>query len=90
MNPFTYSSPTDLPSALDLLGKQWGRTEILAGGTDLLALSGIGEGARVTSPRREIRRMGPKTGRPIALRCPHNCGKPRTRANFGEILQRMP
>jgi len=38
MNPFTYSSPTDLPSALDLLGKQWGRTEILAGGTDLLAL----------------------------------------------------
>ena len=38
MNPFTYSSPTDLPSALALLGKQWGRTEILAGGTDLLAL----------------------------------------------------
>jgi xanthine dehydrogenase YagS FAD-binding subunit len=38
MNPFTYSSPTDLPSVLDLLGKQWGRTEILAGGTDLLAL----------------------------------------------------
>src|ERR1700730_11263295 len=38
MNPFTYSSPTDLPSALDLLGKQWGTTEILAGGTDLLAL----------------------------------------------------
>jgi xanthine dehydrogenase YagS FAD-binding subunit len=38
VNPFTYSSPTDLSSALDLLGKQWGRTEILAGGTDLLAL----------------------------------------------------
>jgi xanthine dehydrogenase YagS FAD-binding subunit len=38
MNPFTYSSPADLPSALDLLGKQWGTTEILAGGTDLLAL----------------------------------------------------
>ena len=38
MNPFTYSSPTDLPSALALLGKQWGGTEILAGGTDLLAL----------------------------------------------------
>src|SRR6266853_1027607 len=38
VNPFTYSSPTDLPSALALLGKQWGRTEILAGGTDLLAL----------------------------------------------------
>jgi xanthine dehydrogenase YagS FAD-binding subunit len=38
VNPFTYSSPTDLPSVLDLLGKQWGKTEILAGGTDLLAL----------------------------------------------------
>ena len=38
MNPFTYSSPTDLRSVLALLGKQWGRTEILAGGTDLLAL----------------------------------------------------
>ena len=38
MNPFTYSSPTDLRSALDLLGEQWGKTEILAGGTDLLAL----------------------------------------------------
>ena len=38
MNPFTYSSPADLQSALGLLGEQWGRTEILAGGTDLLAL----------------------------------------------------
>jgi xanthine dehydrogenase YagS FAD-binding subunit len=38
VNPFRYSSPTDLGSVLDLLGEQWGRTEILAGGTDLLAL----------------------------------------------------
>lgn len=38
MNPFSYSSPTDLRSVLGLLGEQWGRTEILAGGTDLLAL----------------------------------------------------
>jgi len=38
VNPFTYSSPTDLRSALNLLGEQWGRTEVLAGGTDLLAL----------------------------------------------------
>src|SRR5262249_6738256 len=38
MNPFTYSSPTDLRSALNLLGEQWGKSEILAGGTDLLAL----------------------------------------------------
>jgi hypothetical protein len=55
--------------------------------------AGIGEGARVTSPRREIRRMGPKQAHTIALRCPddpHNCGKPRTRANFSEVLQRGP
>jgi xanthine dehydrogenase YagS FAD-binding subunit len=38
VNPFSYSSPTDLRSVLGLLGEQWGRTEILAGGTDLLAL----------------------------------------------------
>ena len=38
MNPFTYCSPTDLPSVLGLLGSRWGKTEILAGGTDLLAL----------------------------------------------------
>ena len=38
MNPFTYSSPTNLRSVLNLLGQQWGKTEILAGGTDLLSL----------------------------------------------------
>jgi xanthine dehydrogenase YagS FAD-binding subunit len=38
MNAFTYMSPTDLPSVLGLLGKSWGPTEVLAGGTDLLAL----------------------------------------------------
>jgi|SRR5271170_1209100 len=38
MNAFTYASPTDLPSALGLLGSNWGPTEVLAGGTDLLAL----------------------------------------------------
>ena len=38
MNAFTYTSPTDLSSALSLLGKSWGTTEVLAGGTDLLAL----------------------------------------------------
>jgi hypothetical protein len=45
----------------------------------------IGEGARVTSPRREIRRIGPKQFHRIALRCPHDCGKPRTRANFAGL-----
>jgi xanthine dehydrogenase YagS FAD-binding subunit len=38
MKAFSYASPTDLPSALGLLGSNWGPTEILAGGTDLLAL----------------------------------------------------
>jgi xanthine dehydrogenase YagS FAD-binding subunit len=38
MNAFTYTSPTDLQSVLGLLGSSWGPTEILAGGTDLLAL----------------------------------------------------
>ena len=38
MNAFTYTSPTNLPSALSLLAKSWGTTEVLAGGTDLLAL----------------------------------------------------
>jgi xanthine dehydrogenase YagS FAD-binding subunit len=38
MNGFTYASPTNLASALSLLGTSWGATEILAGGTDLLAL----------------------------------------------------
>jgi xanthine dehydrogenase YagS FAD-binding subunit len=38
MNPFTYARPLDVSSALGLLGSAWGTTEILAGGTDVLAL----------------------------------------------------
>ena len=48
--------------------------------------AGIGEGARVTSPRREIRRMSPKEAHTVALRCPHDCGKRESRG----VLQRMP
>ena len=47
--------------------------------------AGIGEGARFTSPRREIRRIGPKQFHTIVLRCPHGCGKPRTCANFARF-----
>ena len=49
----------------------------------------IGEGARFTSPRREIRRMGPKQAHTIALRSlttalsAHTC-------EFLRVLQRMP
>jgi len=42
----------------------------------------IGEGVRVTSPQREIRRIGPNRTISSVLRCPHDCEKPRTRANF--------
>jgi xanthine dehydrogenase YagS FAD-binding subunit len=36
--PFEYASPSSLPDALALLRPKWGSAEILAGGTDLLAL----------------------------------------------------
>jgi len=38
MRPFDYVSPTTPEQAVSLLGKTWGQTEVLAGGTDLLAL----------------------------------------------------
>ena len=38
MRPFEYVSPTTKAQAVSLLAGQWGPTEILAGGTDLLAL----------------------------------------------------
>lgn len=38
MRPFEYVSPSSRSQAIGLLGASWGNTEILAGGTDLLAL----------------------------------------------------
>jgi xanthine dehydrogenase YagS FAD-binding subunit len=38
MKAFEYASPTTKEQAVSLLGSQWGETEILAGGTDLLSL----------------------------------------------------
>ncbi len=38
MNSFEYASPGSVGDALALLGAKWGSAEILAGGTDLLAL----------------------------------------------------
>ena|SRR5690348_8003824 len=38
MRPFDYVSPKTQAQALSLLGTSWGNTEVLAGGTDLLAL----------------------------------------------------
>jgi len=38
MGPFEYVTPANKEQAIGLLGAAWGQTEILAGGTDLLAL----------------------------------------------------
>jgi xanthine dehydrogenase YagS FAD-binding subunit len=38
MRPFEYMSPADTKQAVGLLAATWGATEVLAGGTDLLAL----------------------------------------------------
>lgn len=38
MNSFEYASPNSVPDAIALLNPKWGTTEILAGGTDLVAL----------------------------------------------------
>lgn len=38
MNAFEYASPSTKEQAIRLLGAQWGETEVLAGGTDLLSL----------------------------------------------------
>ena len=38
MQAFEYAHPRTVPEAVALLGSQWGDTEILAGGTDLLSL----------------------------------------------------
>lgn len=38
MRPFEYTSPATPAQAISLLGATWGNAEILAGGTDLLAL----------------------------------------------------
>jgi xanthine dehydrogenase YagS FAD-binding subunit len=38
MQKFEYASPTTKEQAVALLGNQWGETEVLAGGTDLLSL----------------------------------------------------
>ncbi|MBI3696515.1 MAG: xanthine dehydrogenase family protein subunit M [Acidobacteria bacterium] len=38
MQAFEYSKPTTTKEALGMLGAQWGETDILAGGTDLLSL----------------------------------------------------
>jgi xanthine dehydrogenase YagS FAD-binding subunit len=50
MRPFEYVSPNNKAQAVSLLAATWGKTEILAGGTDLLALMKDD----VVSPRRLV------------------------------------
>jgi xanthine dehydrogenase YagS FAD-binding subunit len=38
MRPFEYATPTSKEQAISLLGMQWGHSEVIAGGTDILAL----------------------------------------------------
>jgi len=50
MRPFEYVSPANTRQAATLLSPSWGQTEILAGGTDLLALMK----EEVVTPRRVV------------------------------------
>ncbi|HUZ46328.1 MAG TPA: FAD binding domain-containing protein [Terriglobia bacterium] len=50
MEAFEYASPHTTESALKLLGGNWGETEILAGGTDLISAMKD----RVTTPKRVV------------------------------------
>jgi xanthine dehydrogenase YagS FAD-binding subunit len=50
MRAFSYASPTNKDEVPALLGKSWGEVEILAGGTDLLALMKD----EITTPRKLV------------------------------------
>jgi xanthine dehydrogenase YagS FAD-binding subunit len=50
MRPFEFTTPTSKTQASALLGKSWGETEILAGGSDLLSLMKD----EITTPRRLV------------------------------------
>ncbi len=50
MKAFEYAAPSTIESAVSLLGDQWGETEILAGGTDLI--TSLKQG--ITAPDRVV------------------------------------
>lgn len=56
MEAFEYAHAASLNEALGLLGSEWGHTEILAGGTDLLSLMKN----RVSTPKRVVNIKGIK------------------------------
>ena len=51
MRAFEYAHPKTVAEAVGLLSPQWGETEILAGGTDLLSLMKN----ELATPKREFR-----------------------------------
>jgi xanthine dehydrogenase YagS FAD-binding subunit len=50
MNSFAYAAPKTVPEAVALLGNEWGRTEVMAGGTDLVTCLK----QAITSPERVV------------------------------------
>src|SRR5712675_2570237 len=54
MRPFEFTTPTSKTQVSALLGKKWGETEVLAGGTDLLALMKD----EITTPKRLVNIKG--------------------------------
>jgi xanthine dehydrogenase YagS FAD-binding subunit len=56
MQAFQYANPSSLKQVLPLLGSEWGRTEVLAGGTDLLGLMKDG----IVAPERLVNIKGIK------------------------------
>jgi xanthine dehydrogenase YagS FAD-binding subunit len=50
MNSFAYAAPKTVPEAVALLGNEWGRTEVMAGGTDLVTCLK----QSITSPERVV------------------------------------
>lgn len=66
MEAFAYASPASLNEAVGLLEAQWGRTAVLAGGTDLLSLmkDGAGQPSRLVNIKSiaELRRIREESG----------------------------
>jgi len=50
MNSFAYAAPKTVPEAVALLGNEWGRAEVMAGGTDLVTCLK----QAITSPERVV------------------------------------
>jgi xanthine dehydrogenase YagS FAD-binding subunit len=65
MKPFEYAAPDNLKDATALLASAWGKTEVLAGGTDLVTAlkQGLTSPERVVSLRNIKELRGIKSGR---------------------------